>query len=306
MQPRLSPLHSARRYTYSDDDCLYRDHFGRRVVADLEAGGFAWIETSNCPVQGYPDETEQSTSPWSFDQNLAVVASAPGAVHVEVQSPELRAAVSQLDLNQAVSVRLPYVGTGYLLAFDGEVVVDQNQVVTGGTSPIPFFFSLSGSGSARVIESSTALELIDILTIDDVPGLKARGYEVQNQSKLSTLDSCLPDGTRRMAAVASHLNAASWWMKLPPPEDDFGGLLLVRTYDRFHGRQRARVLVDDRFLGYWYEPGQDRRCRWHQSNFGIPAEALRGKSEVKITIDPPPGSPLWSISRMEAYALLDG
>jgi hypothetical protein len=143
-------------------------------------------------------------------------------------------------------------------------------------------------------------ELIDEFGIEDDEALGKRAFKVQNMSAVFELSSRFADGTTLVAPIASHLNAAEWRTALP---NGATGLILRRTYDQFHGRQRARVFVDGRLTGWWYDAQEDRGARWAVSDYGVSSEHLEAKSEVTIAIEPPAGSPLWSVSRVEVYAL---
>lgn len=128
----------------------------------------------------------------------------------------------------------------------------------------------------------------------DVGDLAASGTTVQNLSEPSLLESLDEEGRPASGVVASHLNR----MAVPLDLTDAAGLVLVKTYDRFHGRQRARVLVGGEELGVWYEPVQDRERRWAVGWFA--ARVLpKHRGPIALAIDPPPGTPLWSVSTME-------
>ncbi len=302
MHPPLSPSEKAIRYLFSGEECLYRDHFGRRVVADIEGNGFARVEKTNCPLLVVRDEEVAQGFQWTYNSSLTVVALEPGFVSVEMIQPFVRDLASEVPQ----SLALPYTGSGWLINSESPILLDGRHEPTRDASealPLPFLMGIEGTGSAQIVSSPVACSLLDAFEIADSTSLKERRFSVQNMSKLVSLDSCFRDGTQRVASVASHLNRASWFLELPP---DSQGLLLRRIYDRFHGRQRARVFIDGENLGYWYEPEQDRECRWHVSDFGVPASVVQGKNVAEISIDPPPGTPLWSISRMEAYALSHG
>ena len=139
--------------------------------------------------------------------------------------------------------------------------------------------------------------------IEDAAELARIGFVVQNMSKLRVLASNFADGSPRLASVASHLNAASWTVPISPIAV---GLRLRKVYDRFHGRQRARVLIDGQFATWWYEPEENRSARWAISEIGFTIEP--GRDSVTVTIDPPAGAPLWSVSEMTVmeYLLLGG
>lgn len=128
----------------------------------------------------------------------------------------------------------------------------------------------------------------------DVGDLAVSGTTVQNLSEPGLLESLDEEGRPASGVVASHLNR----MVVPLDLTDAAGLVLVKTYDRFHGRQRARVLVGGEELGVWYEPVQDRERRWAVGWFAARVPP-KHRGPIALAIDPPPGTPLWSVSRME-------
>ncbi|MEZ0326930.1 MAG: hypothetical protein ACAH95_13605 [Fimbriimonas sp.] len=247
------------------------------------------------------DEETAEGFQWTYDSSLTIVALEPGDTIIAAAEPGRKAPTGQ-----STRIDLPYTGSGWILSAPPSITLDRRHEhpPTPLTDlALPFFMSIEGAGTAEILPSATKCSLIDAFEIGDSEAVKQRRFAVQNMSKLIELDSCFPDGSHRKALVASHLNKASWFITVPSPND---GLLLRRTYDRFHGRQRARVFLDGTYAGYWYEPVQDRECRWYISDFGVPPHLVAGKQLVEIAIDPPPGTPLWSISRMEAYALSHG
>jgi hypothetical protein len=114
---------------------------------------------------------------------------------------------------------------------------------------------------------------------------------VQNESEIFELEG-------RMHR--SHLNRMSFDISIDPQNT---GVLLRRTYDRFHGRQRARVLVDGVAIGYWYAPIEDRKNRWAEDEFFLPMYFTSGKPKVRVEIDPPAGTPLWSVSDYRVFSV---
>jgi len=197
-----------------------------------------------------------------------------------------------------------FQGSGWVLEASDSIRVDDRKEIAPAPAKgfaIPFFRSVKTVGQLTLITSTgIKCESVDRFRIDDALSLKVRDFKVQNMSAVFPLDSQFSDGTAFSSTVASHLNAASFRCIVP---DDNLGLILRKTFDRFHGRQRARVFVDNQFAGWWFEPGEDRIKRWHTSDFGIAPEFTRGKSEVRVTIEPPAGVPLWSVSAMELFAL---
>lgn len=127
---------------------------------------------------------------------------------------------------------------------------------------------------------------------------QAHGWVGQNETAVLRLESRLdPEGPLEAGSHRGHLNGASFDLSLDPSA---ACVRLRRRYDRFHGVQRARVLLDGRFVGVWRSYGEDRVCRWAEDDFPLPAEATRGRSAVRVTIDPMPGTALWDAAGYRA------
>lgn len=136
----------------------------------------------------------------------------------------------------------------------------------------------------------------DYLDVCDEQSRKAHNLKVQNESEAVELKSAYEGREYRKEVsrkVRSHLNAMSFEVDITPNSI---GVLLRKQYDQFHGRQRARVLVNDRFVGWWYIPEENRSLRWAERDFYIPEKFLADASNIRVVIDPPAGSPLWSVS----------
>jgi hypothetical protein len=194
-------------------------------------------------------------------------------------------------------------GAGWVVAADSLSVDDRHESspTPSPEFPVPFFRSAAALGEISYIRAATRCPLLDSFSLSDSDARAERTYQVQNESKPVELESTFSDGSTHKASVLSHLNRSSWRMPIP----EKSGLVLRKLYDRFHGRQRARVLVDNQMAGWWYEPMEDRIDRWAVSDFGIDRNLLEGKSEIQISIDPPPGTPLWSVSQIEVFGLFD-
>jgi hypothetical protein len=65
---------------------------------------------------------------------------------------------------------------------------------------------------------------------------------------------------------------------------DNSGARLRRRLDQKFGRQSAYVYVDDQPAGTWYHADQNEFLRWHDSEFDLPPELTRGKSELKVRL----------------------
>ncbi len=294
MLPQLSPSESVRRFSFNGTDCLYRDHLGRRVVADVEGfGSFSVQSEAKFTLVGQEGGVEMFDG--TFTTFLVVAALEPGPIEVVVFLGRTTPVAGKIE-----SVSLPFEGIGWFAGSSSAVELDDRHETISADLPFPFFRSIQGTGDAKIIRAEgKPFQLVDAFDIGDEQALKERKFKVQNISKLFDLGSTFPDGTPLAAKVASHLNAAVWRCSKPKGTTE---LNLRKTYDAFHGRQRAKVYVDGQVRGWWYEAGENRKNRWAVSDFGIIDPSLSDLEEIEIKIDPPGGSQLWSISRFELFA----
>ena len=299
MPAKLSTLENALQFRYFGNDRLYTDHEGRRAIVDVEGFGIMRIVTADPPILTVRWGGEPEAFCPEFQNGAIVLANQPGEVWMQVLKGR-----STVVNGGSIRAAGNFFGSGWVISASREFVVDDRRELAPAPSeefPVPFFRSIRGSGSWSIVpDASVKCHLIDSFSIADESALKGRGFRVQNISAITQLDSAFPDGTPWSSTVASHLNAATFTLEIPADND---GLILRKTYDRFHGRQRARVMIDGALAGWWYEPGEDRERRWHVSDFGIPLALTQGKSTIQVTIDPPAGVALWSVSQIDVFAL---
>jgi hypothetical protein len=138
---------------------------------------------------------------------------------------------------------------------------------------------------------------IDSVDVCDDSSRKVHSLVVQNESARMELESRFDRGGKINSEHITHLNRMRF---IVDSSSDASALLLRRTYDRFHGRQRARVLVDGSEAGWWYAPVENRERRWAHDFFILQPSG----SQCEIEIDPVAGSPLWSVSRYEVFSLV--
>ncbi|MCB8932282.1 MAG: hypothetical protein M9921_08460 [Fimbriimonadaceae bacterium] len=287
------PTLRARRFAFDAGGCLYRDHLGRRVLADAEGCGRLEIETAA------PGLATDAAADGTFEDGLIAATAEDGPSTLSI----LRGGLEALpDLAEGIDVRGSFEGAGWVLASEGPLQVDglrEEAPLPASSLPIPFFLEACAATLTVVRRDFRALP-IDRFSIADAGALKERGFRVQNMSDIEPLDGFFPNGESRVAPVASHLNTASWSVELPA---EAFAVVLRKIYDRFHGRQRARVLLNGLPAGTWYEPEENRVARWAISDFcaRVPED---GGSALRIAIDPVAGSPLWSVAEMEVFALV--
>ncbi|HXH60717.1 MAG TPA: hypothetical protein VNI20_05105, partial [Fimbriimonadaceae bacterium] len=243
----LSPASQFRSFRFTGDERLYTDHHGRRIVCDVEGEG-------RYRTTGAVEVAEGSTGAGKFDGTLVAFAG-PGDCGVDVLSGPSPTGFKATHAAKSVE------GCGWIVSARAPIQVDGSHepLQAEPAFPVPFFLSADSMSPMEVALSQQRVILIDQFQVDDPEALKARDWRVQNASDVFELDSAFQDGTRLVASHLSHLNGAHWRVEVPQPND---GLLLYRLYDRFHGRQRARVFVDGRPAGWWYEPRESRKARW--------------------------------------------
>lgn len=258
----------------------FLDASGRRIVLDLDGFGYA-LDDPRIVWEGVDSKRR-------FDAFCTAVSDAPDAKAWVLLGPSVG------NLRDAVDWEGDCQAAGWLL--EGKATLDESgEVISDPPLPAPFFHAIRGRG--QVVWSPNRWVLWQEFAVADAKS-QAPSWTVQNISEIETLDSRLPDGSNLCHPVASHLNEASWHIILPP---DCRGLRIQCLKEVFHGRQRARVLVNDEFVGWWCEPTEDRQCRWRWSAWGCDLDPQPAEHAIKIGIDPPAGAPLWSVARYRVF-----
>ncbi|MCW5937860.1 MAG: hypothetical protein KIT11_11215 [Fimbriimonadaceae bacterium] len=277
--------------SFPGEEGLYTGIGGQKVVADCDGPGLYKL----CgPVVVEADGAQECPLTGRFDDFVVARRAQPGLVTATLRSRPVPRDLSPIPFDGR------WEGCGWALRFDAPTRVDGEDVprgeAAGGT---PVFRSLEGKGLVAPLPGLTCA-LVQTLDLADPMSLEACGWTAQNASQVQILASETAGGGPLARAVQCHLNRAVW--SVPVPTGCLG-LRLRRLYDRFHGRQRARIMVDGAFARWWYDPAEDRNRRWGWSETGVDADALWGKGEVALTIDPPAGTALWSWSKYEVFAL---
>jgi hypothetical protein len=77
----------------------------------------------------------------------------------------------------------------------------------------------------------------------------------------------------------AHLGYSEFTVAIAPTAT---AVTLVRRLDYGIGNQKATVSVDGQQVGTWFDQGVDWQYRWRDSEFGIPAWATAGKSQIRV------------------------
>lgn len=296
----LDPRSAAQEHVFGENECLYLDHRGNRVLADAEGDGWFWIDQAPTGATLQIDGQVRDALNGRFEHSLLLSSPDSGVSAVRI----LMGGVPSP--NEPGSLFVDEVsGSGWVINASGLIEVDHSGEWAPTPRPqfgIPFLLNARSSKPFRaVLNRGERVEVIDRLAVGDLDSLKAHNWSVQNMSRTEVLDSRFSNGAQLVAEQASHLNAATWVSLLP---EKCAGVRISKIYDRFHGRQRARVMIDGEFAGWWYCPKQDRQSRWAVSSFGIMDRYIQGKAQIQVSLDPPAGSPLWSWSSMDILAFV--
>ncbi len=171
--------------------------------------------------------------------------------------------------------------------------------------PIPFVGGVRLLGpaieGARVVgRRAPGWRWIETDRVDpcDDASREAHAWIGQNETAILALESRFgQEGPVECGRHRGHLNGASFDLAIDPAAP---AVRIRRTFDRFHGVQRARVLVDGAFVGVWRSYTEDRACRWAEDDFPLPPAATRGRERLRVTIDPMPGTALWDAAGYRA------
>lgn len=286
-----------RRFAFKKNEALRRDAQGHRVVADVEGPAILTLLHAETPVTHHSGERIVPGQELSLglDAYAEFLAEGEGMVETLVQRGPIPTA-----LPPGVE-GTNFHGVGWLTEWDGlAAVVPAGQLMPYRGRPMPFLLHAAAPDGGRAVMCDD-VEMVHVASLapDEPDTLKAVGFSAKNLSAVETLKWRGGEDKPMTLAVASHLNQATFTVEAPP---GCMGLLICQRYDRFHGVQRVRVLANGEFVGWWYEPVQNRDLRWGSKQFGIPLDGVGGP--VEITLDPPAGAPLWSFGPTKVWAMV--
>lgn len=288
--------HRVVSYLWNRGESLYRLPERLLVLGEFEGPGFLetrqFAESPNSLLLQAPDGVRSVlTGSTTLGQGRYLVIS-PRAY----PACELRFRSFEPPIGESVLTSAPFFGTGWLTG--GEAELDGAKQRSKGSTefPIPFFEECVPIGDRKNVEILVGRERSKTTggwEMANIEVLRKGGLTVQNLSKPEELAASWPNGESETRIMACHLNEMRWTITVDHPVI---GLLLFRTYDAFHGLSQVRVFINDQQIGRWFCPEQDRTHRWRQSAFGMEFETSLEPGDLAVTIDPPAGAPLWSVS----------
>lgn len=304
-------------FRFESGDCLYRDHRGHRVLADWEGPGTVHLIRSDVSFQINGLANGGVLFPFSFGDFATITAIEEGTFEAVVtrnlglQYAELDDPIiipnEEFGVNEfhLVPQELTWLWLcGYVLDSPDPIRIDDVKRfgrIVGGI-PIPFFQCCeSRVGLKAAVHFDFHARELDFILVADPDSQPARNWKSQNLSAPEAMNSQFEDGTEHIGYVSSLLNACCFDVQLPA---NCIGIRISKTYDQFHGRQCARVWCDDDFKGLWYLPRQNRVQRWAKAWFGFDIEPISNERIVRIAMDPPGGTPMWSMSEITVVGLI--
>lgn len=271
----LDPRNLLEVLAFSDQERLYTDASGRRIVLDCEG-----------QVEWGADRCDLADA--SIDDSCTVLA-CPDEKPVTVWA--LHGPRPKLGHGEPVAGRAS--GPGWLTDVKGLHELDGQCFAPLDLPNAPV---LGDASFDSAIFHPDGRQTVPLLQLDpsDEESMAAVGGSVRTAGKPQILTSMWIDGTTASKPHMVHLGPISWDVRAS------GDLVVGKTYDRFHGLQRARVLVDGERIGVWSATPTNRVERWGVTRFGLPPGL---PSQFRLTIDPLPGTPLWDVSEYTVWEL---
>lgn len=283
------------------DGPLYRDHLGRDVIADYEGVGYLMLTRF-----GPQSIDSPGISRGVFPEYCLVHSTNENPFYCIV----IGEFVGRIGKSTRIEGNLVY-GTGILMGVKSDrritIWIDGKRTNSGKCGKgsdmrLPFNSTVEvRNATALLVANYLEQEWLHTDSIDvcDNVSRKSHNLIVQNESDIYQLDSEF-DEIQHSGVHRSHLNRMSFDAIINMENN---GIVIRKTYDRFHGRQRARVLIDGENAGWWYLPRENREKRWADADFRIAKNFTEGKTKIRIEIDPSAGSPLWNVSSYKVFSI---
>ena len=196
-------------------------------------------------------------------------------------------------------------GVGWILASDCKIELNGASrpihiPLWAGQILIPFWSGFISNRPLPWHGSRINLTQVADVSVGHSSSCRATCLKIERSSAIEA--EAWSDGTGRLksGSFLSHLGRASMLLEVPAHAK---GLVLRRTFDAFHGLQRSRLLVNGQVSGWWHQTLQDRTHRWAVDDCLIRLDPEFSGGETSLVIEPPAGSPLFSLGRLEVWAL---
>ncbi len=141
---------------------------------------------------------------------------------------------------------------------------------------------------------ATGRKLSDSLDVGNLSHQIVHNYNVGNNAEFFELTAFYDgdkDDIEWVDDGYQHVSTLSFVAQIDPINY---GIKLRRRFDQSQLNQKARVYIDDRYVGVWYEAGQNTSKRWRDSDFEIHKSYTEGKSQITIRIEPITENSTWS------------
>lgn len=259
---------------------FYRWTDGSRVLLDVDGPGRAWASRA---VQWLTEAGRRFGTEVTFSDHCVALT--------HEDDPATAWAGNGFDLTGPLQLGTSFMGPGWVVAAE-TVAIDGGPTGTwiSGQPAIPVIHQVTGTGLSFLSAGLKSVRL-DHFSFTKAE-IKSRGGQVTNLSEPAAF-------TPEAPPAASLLNRAEWPLELPTGTV---ALALRKSYDRFHGRQRCRILINGKAARWWHLPQENRLHCPGEAWISVPLHGITGS--ITLALDPPAGVPLWSIGELEIRALM--
>jgi hypothetical protein len=187
-------------------------------------------------------------------------------------------------------------------------------------APIPFYSAVDAriqhGGMSNIISQYRSLGFCylrrrpvlretDFIDVADATSERQHAYEAPGSTPTGQLEASYEGnamGTLIRDSGRSHPAGEITFAVATDPTNS--GVRLRRRLDQNTPRQTADVFVDGQPAGTWYHADQNPFLRWYDSDFDLPPDLTRGKSELKIrlVVKPGQGAGPWTDFRYEIFS----
>lgn len=147
------------------------------------------------------------------------------------------------------------------------------------------------------------MKLTDSLDIGDPDSEKEHNYKIVNETWSGTSTHSyegIYEAEKIEDTGRAHNGHSEFTMTISPDND---GVILRRRFDQLIANQKAKVYVDDEYVGNWYRAGENLHHGWRDTDFMIPSKYTEDKEEIQIKVEFQETSKDWSEFLYEVFTL---